>query len=169
MKEVNFIDETIKKATREAIKEYDKEKKQEQKKKVFHNTKLLLKHYNDLKIHTMQAISEINNVDGINFETEELDRDELYILSIRRSKTKTMIMVAHIDMAMQQLKKKQYSMCTVEKYLALSKYYIEEKTYEVIAEELNCGVITVRRWVNEMVNELSILLFGIEGLKLDMI
>lgn len=163
------VDEAIKKATKEAIREYDKEKKLEQKKKVFHNTKLLLKHYNDLKTHVDKAIYDINSLEWDLEEIGELERDELYILSIRRSKSKTLIMIAHIDMAMEQLKKKQYHLCTIEKYQALESYYFNEETYENIAEKLNCGVITVRRWVNEMINELSILLFGIDGLKLDVI
>ncbi|WP_241428215.1 helix-turn-helix domain-containing protein [Clostridium sp. DJ247] len=42
-------------------------------------------------------------------------------------------------------------------------------TYEEIAETLNCGVNTPRRWINEMINELGVLLFGIDGLKLDIV
>lgn len=163
------VDEAIRKATKEAIKEYDKEKKQEQKKKVFHNTKLLLKHYNDLTTHVNKAIDDVNSLETDLMGLGDLDGDELYILSIRRSKNKTLIMIAHIDMATEQLKRKQRQLCTMEKYKALEEYYFHEKTYEQIAEELNCGVITVRRWVNEMINELSILLFGIDGLKLDVI
>lgn len=170
MKERYNVDEAIKKATKEAIREYDKEKKQEQKRNVFHNTKLLLKHYNDLKTHVNNAIDDVNSIECDLGEFGDItDRDELYISSIRRSKSKTLIMIAHIEMAMEQLRKKQYRLCSSEKYKALEKYYFYEKTYEQIAEELNCGVITVRRWVNEMINELSILLFGIDGLKLDMI
>lgn len=67
------------------------------------------------------------------------------------------------------LKKKQHKLCSPEKYRALEIFYLKEKTYEEVAGELNCGVVTARRWINEMINELSIYLFGIEGLKLDMI
>lgn len=168
MSEFN-IDDTINKAVREAIKEYDKEKIQQQKRKVLHNTKLLLKHYNDLKSHISNAIDDVNQLEQNLLDTGDLDIDDIYILSIKRSKTKTLIMLAHIDIAMENLKQKQYKLCSIEKYQALNKYYFEEKTYEKIAEELNCGVITVRRWVNEMTNELSILIFGIDGLKSDMI
>ena len=159
------IDEVIKKATKEAIKEYDKEKREEEKKKVFHNTRLLLKHYNDLKTHVENAIDDVERLESDLLDINELDRDELYILSIKKSKSKTMIMIAHIDMALEQLEKKQYKLCSTEKYKALIMFFLEEKTYEEIAEQLNCGVNTPRRWVNEMISELSILLFGIDGLK----
>lgn len=163
------IDELISKAAKEAIREYDKEKIQEQKRKVFHNTKLLLKHYNDLKSHVDNAISDVTRLETDLIDLNELERDELYILSIKKSKTKTLIMIAHIDMAMETLKKKQYKLCATEKYQSLTMFYFDEMSYEKIAEELNCGVVTVRRWVNEMINELSINLFGIDGMKLDVI
>lgn len=169
MKEKVNIDQTINKAVREAIREYDKEKRIEQKKKVFHNTKLLLKHYSDLKSHVDNAIDDVNGLEGNLLDIGELETDELYVHSIKKSKCRTLAMIAHIDMSMEQLKKKQYKLCSIEKYQALIKYFFEEKTYEKIAEELNCGVATVRRWVNEMINELSVLLFGVDGLKLDAI
>lgn len=166
------VDELISKAAKEAIKEYDKEKKQEQRKKVFHNTRLLLSHYNDLKSHVENAIDDINKLK--NHEIRESDfldadksADELYILSIKRSKTKTLIMISHIDMALEILKQKQYKACSIEKYEALKMYYIDEMTYEDLQEYFKCGINTPRRWINEMVKELSILLFGIDGLKLD--
>ena len=173
MSKIN-IDELAEKVAKKAIKEYDKERKQEQKKKVLFNTRLLLAHYNDLKGHLDKAIDDINKLKEHDLITSDFidmskEYDELYILSIKRSKIKTLIMVSHIDLAMETLKKKQKEQSSYEKYQALEKYYLKEKSYESIAEDLNCGVITARRWVNEMVNELGILLFGIDGLKLDMI
>ncbi|WP_139905628.1 helix-turn-helix domain-containing protein [Clostridium thermarum] len=167
MKEKINIDETIKKATKEAIKEFDKEKREEQKKKVFHNTRLLLKHYNDLKSHVQNAIDDVNKLEEGLEELGDLSSDELYILSIKRSKAKTLIMIAHVDMAMALLQQKQTRLCSLEKYQALEYFYLDELTYEQIAERLNCNERTTRRWINEMLNELGVLLFGIDGLKMD--
>jgi hypothetical protein len=168
------IDEMISRATKEAIKEYDREKKQEQRKKVFHNTRLLLSHYNDLKNHVENAIDDINKLkDHELVKSDYIDMskeyDEFYILSLKRSKIKTLIMVSHIDMALEILKQKQYRACSIEKYEALRMFYIDEKTYEEIQEYFKCGINTPRRWINETTNELSILLFGIDGLKLDVV
>ncbi len=165
LQEMN-IEGIIEMAVKTAIKEYDKEQKVLDKKKVFHNTKLLMKHYNDLKAHIIYSICDINditNTDKIELEKEEYD--ELYILSIKQSKVKTLIMMSHIDSSLEVLKKEQGKKGVIEKYLALEKIFIDEKTYEEVAEELNCGVITVRRWVKEMLEELGIYLFGIEGIK----
>lgn len=163
------IDETIKKATKEAIKEFDKEKREEQRKKVFHNTRLLLSHYNDLRSHVENAIDDVKRLETGLEELGDLENDELYILSIKRSKAKTLIMIAHIDTALESLMRKQTKLGEIEKYHALEMYFMNGKTYEEAAARLNCGVVTARRWVTEMINELSINLFGIEGIKLDVI
>lgn len=159
------IDKTIEKAVKIAIKEYDKEKKSIEMKKVFHNTKLLMKHYNDLKLHIDNAVSDLHEIDqDILAPMDYYEDDELYILSIRKSKIKTLIMISHIDAALDVLYKNEVRNGTVEKYLALKKLFVDKKTYECIAEELNCSIITVRRWVNEMLKQLGIYLFGVESI-----
>lgn len=61
------IDEVISKATKEAIREYDKEKSIIQKDKRLHNTRLLMKNYNKLKEHienvNVDLDIEVDNVD----------------------------------------------------------------------------------------------------------
>ena len=94
-------DEIIRLVAKEAIKEFDKEQKEKKKKKVFHNTKLLLKHYNSLKTHVEEAIDDVKKI-HVDSEIDDICSDELYIASIKRSKSKTLIMIAHIDMALEQ-------------------------------------------------------------------
>lgn len=172
-KEIN-INDVISKAVTFAIKEYDREKREKQKDKIIHNTKLLLKHYNDLKTHIQKAVDDFNKLKEYELrETEyfNIDRslDDLYIASIKSSKAKTLIMIGHIDVAMKQLRMKQKKLGSSEKYKALEMLYLEEKPYEDLVEYFGCGVNTPRRWVNEMIEELSILLFGLDGLKLEMV
>jgi DNA-directed RNA polymerase specialized sigma subunit len=155
-----------KESIKEIVRELRKEEKENKKREVFHNTKLLLKHYNDLKSHIANSISDIEDVKSDYDDLLCLDIEDLYILSIKRSKAKTLIMVAHIDMALETLKVTQNKLQSLEKYKALELYFFKEKTYEDIAELLHCGVATVRRWVNEMVKELGIYLFGVDGLKI---
>lgn len=161
------IEEIINKATDEAIKRFDEKKRIEKRKKVFHNTELLLKNYNSLREHYEKAVDSLDefcdeDLSGIN------DEDELYIRSIRRSKFRTFIMISHIEMAIEALKKKMNQRCQPEKYRVIEMLYLEGRTFESIAEKLNCGERTVRRWKNEMIDELSILIFGIDGLKVDL-
>jgi DNA-directed RNA polymerase specialized sigma24 family protein len=161
------INKAAKESAKEAIKEFDKEKRQEQRKKVFHNTKLLLSHYNDLKQHVENAIDDARQLETDLIQIGEIERDELYILSIKKSKTKTLIMIAHIDMALEILKQKQYKLCSPEKHAALEMFYIDEMTYEEIVEKLSCGERTARRWMNEMIEELSVYIFGVDALRLN--
>lgn len=157
---------TNKDIIKEVVKEIRREEREKKNKEIYHNTRLLMKNYNSLKVHGEKSKDSIEALEGQNIDISNLNEDEIYILSIKRSKAKTLIMIAHIDFALDALKKRQYNLYQSEKYEALKLYYIKEKTYENIAECLNCSVISVRRWINEMIKELSVFLFGVEGLKI---
>ena len=161
----NIID---KKIIKEVIKELEAESRKNQQNTIFHNTRLLLKHYNDLNNHVENAIDEISQID-IDMDVDGLSIDDIYILSIKRSKSKTMIMLAHIDAAIELLRQKQAKAGTLEKFDVLKKFYIDGVDYDDIVAEYNCGTNTPRRWMKEMIKELSILLFGLDGLKLHMV
>lgn len=135
-------DDALNRVIREAIREFDKEKKKEQKKKVFRNTRLLMKHYKGLKDHVDNAIDDAGN---LNINTEGLSSDELYILSIKRSKSKTIIMLAHIDIALELLKKSQYSNGTIERYEAFRKHFVDGWSYEDIQDQFHCSKNTPGR------------------------
>lgn len=154
-----------KESIKEIVRELRKEEREDKKKGVLYNTRLLMKHYNDFKRHINSAVSEAKEVDCLEENLSDFEEEELYILSIKKSKTRTIIMIAHIDSALKTLKLRQERLQSYEKYRALELYYCDEKTYEEIAEILNCGVVTSRRWINDMITELSIYLFGVDGLK----
>ncbi|MDB8790642.1 hypothetical protein PN398_07905 [Romboutsia sp. 1001216sp1] len=158
--------EEIKVLVKEVVKEIKKEEETKKKKGAYHNTRLLMKNYNDLKLHYEKAKSEVKDIDDGTINLKDIDEDVLYILSIKRSRIKTLIMISHIDVALKALKEKQRNVGTIEKYKALELYYIKNNTYEKIAEKLNCSVISVRRWINDMIKEMSVFLFGIEALKI---
>ena len=163
-KEIKNSEEVMRKLIKEAIKEYGKEQKEEQKKKVLHNTKLLMKNYNSLKLHADKAIYSVNDVEDLQ---EYDDQDKAYILSIRRSRTRTIIMVAHIEMALEELRKKKLNEGCYDQYKALELYYIDKLSYEEIQEELNCSKNTPGRWINAAIKDLGILLFGFDSIELD--
>ena len=166
------IDDIIKKTVAETLKEYDYKKKQELRKNVFHNTELLLKNYNSLTEHYKNA------VDSISFENVEENileivddiecTDELFIKSIRRSKFRTLIMITHIDCSLKELKAEMIKKKLKEKYEVLDLLYLQEKGYDEIALRLHCSEMTARRWKNEMIQSLSIYLWGIDGAKIEL-
>ena len=54
-----------------------------------------------------------------------------------------------------------------EKYLAFKHFYLDEMTYEQMAEEFEYGERTARRWITECTNILSVYLFGSDAIILD--
>lgn len=150
---------------KKAIEEYDKKQKIKFEQKIFRNTKLLMKNYNDFKNHINYSISDIKDLKEV-IDLEEEGYDELFILSIKQSKAKTIIITAHIDRSLELLKEEQRQEGTSEKYEALELFFIKRKSYEAIAEELDTAPITIKRWVKNMLERLGILLFGIDGLKM---
>lgn len=158
MKNSVNIDEIINKAVGLAIKQYDKEKMIEQKDRRFHNTRLLMRNYNRLKDH-------IENVtDDVEFKIEEDTDDKVWLRSMVRTKLRTMKMLAYVDSALKIVEKEMRKSCVEYKYKAFELCYIEEKTNEEIAEILGCGKNQPKRWSDLALNELSVLLWGIEAL-----
>lgn len=170
--------EEIYKIVKESIKQYKKEENLEAKKKIIHDTKLLMNHYNELKAHIKYSVSDLEELMEKEKELDEeevlnrqydadlgIDNDSVYIYSIKKSRVRTVIMLAHIDTALVTLRRIQKEKGTYEKYEALHKKYIERKTMEEIAEELNCTTMTVNRWINHMIGDLGVLIFGIDGIK----
>ncbi|HWQ30718.1 MAG TPA: hypothetical protein VN549_06990 [Negativicutes bacterium] len=159
------IDKVAERAAAAAIKMLRDEEKAKRKKVVLRNTELLLRNYNLFKKYLNIARH------GLKLNTEELDiddRDErVFVLAILRSKARTVIMLTNIDVAMEELKAEMVKKEQRYKFDVVKALYLDSKTYEVVAEELNCSEASVRRWKNEMVDELGIMLFGVDGLKLE--
>lgn len=168
MAEYTNIDESMIQVAKIAIEEYEKKQNKKIEKKAFRNTELLMKNYNDFIKHVNYSISDINDIQSVvKLDLKENQYDELFILSIKQSKAKTLIMVSHIEKSLELLESEQKKEGTLEKYRALEMYYVEGKSYEKISEELNCGINTPKRWINQMIKRLGVYLFGIEGIKLE--
>ncbi len=157
MKNSVNIDELVNKAAIEAAKaailEYDKV----QRDKRFHNTRVLMKNYNKLKEH-------IDNVRAdVEFEIEEAE-DKVWLTGMVRTKLRTIQMMAYIDSALKIVKSKMESDCVEYKFKAFELYYIEGKSNNEIISSLSCGKNQPKRWSDEVLNELSVYLWGIEAL-----
>lgn len=161
---IEELKELIKECIGEAFLDLQKKDKMEKKKGAFRNTKLLMENYNAFKFNAEKGISDSNqlNIDLY----EEIDEDTLYVMSIRRSKLRSLIMVSHIDACLKNLKDNQTKKGTIEKFNIFTYYFIEGMTYERMAEEYSCATITARRWIKEMLMELGFYLFGVDGLKI---
>lgn len=156
----NLYDVNIPAAVRLVIKEYEKEKKEAAKKKIYHNTFLLMKKYNVLKEHINDMKGDIE----LQVEFEDLGPGDVWILSVARSKMKSIKMISYVDQAISIVEENFRQKCIYHEYQAFYKYFIEEKTNEQIMKELNCGKNSPKKWCDNVLNELSVLLWGYEAL-----
>jgi hypothetical protein len=175
-------EEAVKIGIREGIKyikeqEYYKTKKRYDRR--LRNTRLLLKHYRDLKVHdglvdrSISSIYKENAIDILD-DVESVDDEEQYIQAVSRTKIRTAIIVRHINKSLEyykvvclkggDIKKRRYS---IIKYMYIDP--VENNmvpTYEEAATHFDIIVKTVGRDIRAAIEDLSILFFGIDGLKL---
>lgn len=153
------IKQIAKEAALEAIREVMFQKKD----KRLHNTRLLMKNYNNLKEHISSKNENISII--VNFDDEvEIKSDYIWLESVARSKTRTAKMMRYVDDKINFLEKKYKEKQEYEKFRAFELLFIEEMTNEEIQEELNCSKNIPKKWTDIVIKELSILLWGIDAI-----
>ncbi|RXM69418.1 sigma-70 family RNA polymerase sigma factor [Clostridium tetani] len=175
--------ETLEEIVKRVIKEYDKQQREKAKKKRdrrLRNTDLLLRNYDNLITHVNYAVEdekklEIEDPEELLDEIEEeinLEDDEeyegIYINAIKRTKTRTRIILKHIEVAIEfyrQKTKLSNNVNDTRRYTVIYKYYFEKKKIAQIAEELGYSDKTISRDKKRAIEELSVLFFGIDGIK----
>lgn len=85
--------------------------------------------------------------------------------SVQEAKMQTGMMLENIDRAITELEAEHREKGTVYKFEAFKKHYIDGLTYEQIAEVLNCSKNSPSRWTKELLRQMAVKLFGINGLK----
>lgn len=153
------FEQLIQKAAKAAVAEYKRQEEKDKKRDKYHNTFMLLKCYRDAAFHVENAIS-----DGTQLALEGMtdEQQRTYLESVRRSRFKTMIMTAHIDKAVEEMERRRKAAGREVEYKAFEMYFMQGMDYAQIAEELETGKNTPRRWVTAIINELSVLLWGID-------
>lgn len=164
--EKELAEQLIRTAAIEAVKEFEKSQKKNRRVKVFQNAKKLMENYNRICQSVQEGVSELSDVDD-GEELEELSAEDIYINSIIKSKLRSIVMIAHIDKCLKLLEEEMIRNESPEKYLAFKHFYLDEMTYEQMAEEFEYGERTARRWITECTNILSVYLFGSDAIILD--
>lgn len=152
-------------AARTAIKELRKEEAKEKKKNKYHDTFSLMRCYRDATFHIENAISE-----GAQLELEGMteEQQEVYLRSVRRTRFKTLLMTANIDKVIDEMRKRREAAGREQEYVVFDMYFMQGMTYEQIIEQVEkdsgekLGKNTPRRWVTGIINEMSVLLWGLE-------
>ncbi len=142
------------------------------------NTKLLLRNYGMLVAHVSSAVYKPapDEEDAVDiFEIlEEMDDyyddENLYVESIKRSRTRTAVIMQHIDEMLRLYEifcNKSPKPEDRRRYNVLHALYIAEEPMLArdIAEKENIDVRTVYKDIDAAVEKVSALIFGIDGLR----
>lgn len=162
-----------KEAAVEAVKEYIRQEKDRLKKRRYHNMGLLMDNYLEFIEHYQNIKYKASEIaDDLDMEEfDEMYLDDIYIESIKKSKVRTMIIIRLIEASVERLRKTSDQ----EKVKVIEKLYMDKENKKLrfnervaeVAEQVKCSESSVRRWNNEMLNELAKKIFGVDGLRID--
>lgn len=174
---INIDKETLTEVVKMVLSEQDKqqhEKAKRRRDRRLRNTDLLLRNYDNLITHIKQAVEAERIIEedpeelleSIESEayTEE-DYEGVYVGAIKRTKARTRIIVQHIETALEFYRVKNSDKLHQRRFKVINMYYCEKKKISEIAEELNIDDRTVWRDKGRAIEELSVLFFGIDGIK----
>lgn len=171
-----IIEIGVQAGVREALDRLGREKEERRKGRYdrrLRNTDLLLKNYKTFIAHCNAAIYTskqlaANNAIDILDEIEDSD-EEVYVQSIMRTKERTAIIVKHIKKVLDYYRYISRRELELERRCnVVFGIYIDRKTYRQLAEEFYCSTKTIERDRKEAIEELSVLIFGVDGLKLEL-
>lgn len=175
MDKSEFIKLAVEAGVAAAIKHIDQEKTKERKSrqsKRLYNTKLLLDNYNVLKNHCAKSISNLREISPTENAIDILDDlDSLdsgtYIESIKRSTTRTYIILEHINEMIRIYK----TICECSdkpeenrRYRVMKAIYLDDLKITKVCEQEKMDRSTYFRDIKEISKKLSPLIFGIDGL-----
>ena len=170
----------IKAGIKEALSRIEKAKQEKIKSRHdrrLRNTKLLLRNYNNFKMHCKNAIYTSKQVEEMHIEDildecDDIDDEGLYVNSIKRTHDRTYIIVKHINRMLQFYRysaERDNDENAIRRFKAIEMFYISNKkmTYEEIAEAFFVSEKTISRDIKKAIEELSVLIFGADGIKLE--
>lgn len=155
----------LQEAAKTAIKELRQQETKERKRNKYHDTFSLMKCYRDAVFHIENAVSE-----GTQLEIQDMteEQQETYLRSVRRTRFRTMLMTANIDKTIDEMARRRAAAGREVEYKVFDMFFMQGMTYEQIIEQVEkdtgerLGKNTPRRWVTSIINEMSILLWGLE-------
>lgn len=169
---MKFAKEAGEEAARNILKDQEKRRIKRHDRRL-RNTALLLKNYKNFVAHCNNAVFtskqlKIYNAIDILDECDDLEDDEVYVKSIMKTKERTTIILNHINKILGYYKYTAKKEPEKERiYKVIKGIYVDKKTYQGLSEELNCSTKTIERDRKEGVSDLSILIFGIDGVRLE--
>lgn len=125
-------------------------------------TLIYLENYRELQRYVREAVSESDQIGSA--DKYNISAEQAYLRSIRECRAETVILLEHIDKAMQSLKEDVEASGEGYKYDVLEDVYIKGKTYAEVARDTGCGKNSPKKWCRTMIPRLTIKLFGAKAL-----
>lgn len=155
-------------------------KRADTKNRNYHNTEELLKNYRLLKSHVDYAVCSSDDVRTVNEKLGDLENEfyenydeeflqkypDLFIETILKSRIRTALMVAHVDVMLAKLRKATEDDGKQWQWQMFEAVRIKGQPYEMVAERTPCAPSSVYRHVKNMTTQLSVMLWGIDGIRL---
>ncbi|MBS6194239.1 MAG: hypothetical protein KH828_01480 [Clostridiales bacterium] len=126
-------------------------------------TQIYLDNYREMVRYAEEAVSEVSQVQDIS--KYNISAEKAFLQSIRECRAETIILLEHINKALESLKEDAEAAGIGYKYDALEAVYVKGKTYEDIVRDTGCGKNTPKKWCNLMKERLSIKLFGAKAIE----
>lgn len=157
-----------------AMERYDNEVAHQRRKMIdtrLRNTKQLVRRYREIKLNALDAISTLRDAQAEDFEffkTLMEGRECVDVKAIAAAKTRSFIMIAHIDAMLDTLMRISYASGNkneARQYRVLIQLYIsdERRAASEIASEEGVDIRTIYRDLDLALDRLSSLLFGIQA------
>lgn len=174
-----LFDKAAEIGARTGIDKFQEELKSSQKKRAdrrLHNTKLLLRNYRMLEIHAENSVFGRTQMDESAYDilesmmTMNMYNDDVVVESIKKSATKTAIMVGHIKTMLEMFKifcERSSNELDERRYDVIHGLYISDPkvTRKELAEKWNVSTDTTYSDEKIAMERLSALFFGVDGLK----
>ncbi len=129
----------------------------------FQKTQIYLEYYREMVRYSEEAVSEVSQVSDI--QKYNISAEKAFLQSIRECRAETIILLEHINKALESLKEDAEAAGEGYKYDALAAVYIEGRTYEDIVRETGCGKNSPKKWCRVMTERLSIKIFGAKAIE----
>lgn len=129
-----------------------------------HNTKQLMKHYNMLNAHSKKSVATLKKAFAIEEVFESEGNNDISIDTIKTSVAKTFVIMQHVNQMLHILQENYEQTGRGRKWRIFEDHFIKQKTFREIAATESIDERTAYRDTDEVLETLSILLFGAEEL-----
>lgn len=168
---IELAAEKAAKVTLETLKQQKKKEREERRDWRLRNTRLLLENLQRFKDHAHQSVFDVrkvlessqNDPQGV-YSQQLSNRQEIYLegLAISAGRTETLVEQTESMLDLYRLQCEKGGVEKQRRYRVLKAYSLDGKDYQEIMEEEDISKSTVFRDIEAAIEELSIMLFGID-------